>query len=595
MKITFQKIIFRNFLSYGNKETVLELSTPGLISLSGANGCGKSSFLDAITFALYGKPYRKVKINQLLNRKNKKNLFVQVYFQQNLVDYRITRTLHPNSIKIEKRDPHSKDYVDQELLSSKALDQEEIDKIFGIDFNTFKHIVAIASSASHSKPFLALSAGDKRRLIESVFNLEMIGDLMKLVKMDKSENKSKLLNASNSVSLYTSMLAQLIKQFDSSKEAIENFTKRKEADLELILDKISNTKNEVNKLQARVDGLEQFIDRSLYDSIDLGMKELVKERETLNHNIGECNARIKHAEKILDSLNNNDICPSCNTNITETHRKMEQNNFSSVIRDAIAERKDMRNQIKIVDENYADKQKSLEDMQQVKSTYQSLKTKITSLLNNIEEYEQEFGKKSNEDLNINIDVTKQLIDDNNKNLESSNEELSICSDREIVLDITDYLLSDNGIKTEFYNIITPIFNNSVNDYLTKFELPYILTFNHEFDYTIQSIQNSEEEINYYSFSEGEKKRIDISVLLTFIKISKKISNWNANFLVFDEIFDGGIDSEGLTLILDTVKKIVADEQLTTFIISHKLSDHAEIFDRNIVVTKEDGFSKIEFQ
>jgi DNA repair exonuclease SbcCD ATPase subunit len=594
MKITFQKIIFRNFLSYGNRDTELDFSTPGLISLSGKNGQGKSVLLDAINFALFGKPYRKIKINELINRTNKKNLWVQLYFQQNMTDYRITRTLGPASTKVEYKKINEAEYTELELLSSNRLIQDEINKIFGIDFDTFKHIVAIASSASQSRPFLALSAGDKRGLIESVFNLEIIGELFKLIKSDKSTNKSKILTSSQAVNLYTNLVAQLENQYNSALQTIASFTDNKTSMIKNLLTKKETTLTEITSQVDLAEKLSKFINKEMYKTIEAEIVQLNTQKESVTNSIGECSAQIKHANKMLASLGGIDICPSCNTKITEEHRANEIAHFNYVVDVKIEEKETLEKELHNIKYEIKLKTKNLEDMNLAKNKVSNLLTKIDSLKENITEYENQIIEKEKEELNIDVTNIETLIKENTLNKETAISEQNECSEKEVILEIADFLLSDNGIKTEFYNIVVPIFNKTVNDYLKKFELPVVITFDYEFNYTIKSVQSQDSDINYYAFSEGEKKRIDISVMLTFIKLSKSIANWSTNIMIADEVFDGGIDNEGLTTILETVRGIAAEEQLSLFIVSHKILDNSEIFDRNLLVIKDNGYSKMMY-
>ena len=172
-----------------------------------------------------------------------------------------------------------------------------------------------------------------------------------------------------------------------------------------------------------------------------------------------------------------------------------------------------------------------------------------------------------------------------KSMEQSSKDNSY---QQNVIDIAEFLLSDKGIKTEFYNMIVPLFNTTVNDYLKKFGLNIAVIFDNEFNHNIKTMIH--DDINYFSFSQGERSRIDISILLTFIKLSKSIANWDSNLLLLDEVIDQNLDSKGLLLMLDSIKNIASEEDLTAMIISHKLSDVDFIFDRQLVVTKECGFS-----
>ncbi len=218
MFVDFGRLMWRNFLNYGNKPTKIRLEK-GIHLLSGKNGDGKSTLIDAMCFCLFGVPYRKVKIKELVNRINKKKLYTEIEFRVNKKSYRIERTLNPDSVKIWE------DSVELDLLSSKRLVQDDIDKIIGINHKMFRQIISL--SISYNKPFLIMMLSEKRDIIESIFNIKIFGEMLKILKKENTGTKIKVDINKKSLDLLKENIKGMLKQQRDMKITIRDFEKNK--------------------------------------------------------------------------------------------------------------------------------------------------------------------------------------------------------------------------------------------------------------------------------------------------------------------------------------------------------------------------------
>jgi DNA repair exonuclease SbcCD ATPase subunit len=590
MKITFKKMELRNFLSYGNSITTIDFNYPGLISLTGNNGCGKSVIGDALSYIMFGKPYRKIKINELVNRTNGKDLWVRLTFLQNDNKYRITRTLKPNTIKIEKWE--GGDYIELELLSSSKLIQEEINKIFGIEYKTFKHIVSIASGSTNSKPFLTMASHEKRSLIESLFNLEVISEMSRVVKSDKSSNKHELLNSQNSVNLLTSLVEQTRSTIQTSQDAIDNLEENKLKAIETINNELQELKVNYDDNIAKLHTYKKALDPEITKKIKEKHALVEAEHATKKKDLHQHQFQVKHSKETIKKFSDLDFCHTCNRPVDAQHKHDEL----KPVEDKLNESQDA---IALLEEEITELGASLEvfkqnitDLNAAKFSIEGIIKMVDTLDANIKSLETKRTDKEQEEVSIDISKLEDDLKTNLIVLEESTSKLNKCVKLESIYETADYLLSDSGIKTEFYNIVVPMFNQSVNDYVQKFALPVVITFDYEFNVTIKTLQGDSPDVNYFSFSEGEKRRIEIAILLSFIKMSKAIASWSTNVLIFDEILDTGIDSEGLIMMLDSIRDIATEEQLNVFVISHKLLGNGS-FDKTMLITKDAMFSKLQ--
>lgn len=707
MDIKFIKLIFANIMSFGGTKQEINFEH-GLALINGQNGVGKSTIYEALCFCLFGKPYRDIKMSELINRKNKKNLYTEVEFVKNQQDtYKIIRSLKPNSVQIFKNN------VEIDTLSSKKLNQDEIDKIIGIDYSLFKQIISLA--VVYNKPFIALSTPDKRKIIEQVFNISIFGEMLKINKKkislikpqiemnertsnilesnidsmksrylqietakknfdnDKKQNvikiKNNLQDKKNSLSEILNDISKLTKDKDLICEtefvSLENYKKERDRlnrdltelqyDIKLnknILEK--NNKEEIEKeiLEYKND-LERYKKEKDGIEINKNIENHDKEINKLTKQITELEYENKIYKTKIDEMDKMSVCSKCNTVVTEEHKQKEISEFNKIINENEIKIVNLKNELKDIkdDKDKLNRYLQLENnINELEKEIIKLESKIKQIddcekmiehnqgnINNInerlkfindlikqnevnlEKYNQlkqkiemlEYSKKSNErdisDLEIRLkdeenskfsvdikSMKRELLSkhDELKNVEKEGLELN---EKKNVYDISSEILSDEGIKSYFFKNLVPILNEKINSYLRLFEIQINIKFDEYMNEKISNFANMSNETSYYSYSEGEKKRIDISILLSFIDITKMLSDWNCNLLIIDELLDGAIDDNGLEQLVMSLKQMVErDNDLCIYVISHRLKhNYEDLFNKIIQIKKQSNkFSKI---
>jgi len=539
-----------------------------------------STMIDALSFCLYGKPYRKIRINDLINRRNRKKLYTECNFTIGDDEYKIVRTLQPNSIEMWKNG------VETEKLSSKKLNQEEINKIIGLDYSLFRNIIAL--SINYNKAFLALEIAEKRDIIESIFNIKIFAEMLKKLKTNNSNLKvQNQVNISQISILETTIktLANQIKNVEKTKSTFDSDKAERIKELNL---EFSQKQEHYKQLQKENKELAKKIAEieSLLDTTDF------------SHEASELNTLIKLSVKQfndnlskIELFDNNAICPDCGSVLDHKHKIQEITRLNS-------ENDKLKNDVSNAKNNKSELANRYRINEDRKSEITKYKNKITTNNNEIEHIKRTAVR-------INSDIKKEnerIFDFDDVQLKSDyeskkNDYTAVHSEYVNIADDIKYndfalnILSDQGIKAFFFKRLVPILNQKINGYLDIFELPLQINFNDMMEENITMI-GSKENISYMSFSEGEKKRIDIAIMLSFIDTTKVISNWNCNLLAFDEILDSSTDSDGLDKIMGAVKQMTIEQtNLCCYIISHRDNDH-ENYTRKIIVKKVGGFSSI---
>jgi len=583
MQFKFKSIEIKNLLSFGNQIVSFDF-TEGMVLITGDNGVGKSSLLlDAISFLLYDKPYRDINKNDLINRTNKKDLYVGGEFSVDNHDYIIRRGLKNKSVDLE----FFIDGVKQELLSTKSLNQAEIIKHIGIDYKMFKQIISL--SINYNKPFLSLPAGEKRELIEKFFNIDVIAKMLKKAKDDlKTLNMNKKL-LEQSIDTVATVIAKDKKHILELEKLKSNY----DTDTNT---KITELQNELkNKLEYAKELKQEGKDKtSEYKKIDIrDMNELDSVKNEFVKLKNKLEYDIESAETIIQALSENDVCPSCKSELTEEHKFNELYTQNCIISNAKSEItvldykiSSIINDIKINKDKYDSKVALSYDIKSVKSKYISVCDEIDTMKRNLED-----TKNSTFDVDIKS-LKRELKTTTDKHKLNKMEFLTIKDDIRDAERIRD-ILSDSGIKSYIFSQLIPVLNKSVNYYLDLFEIPILIEFDKSMSDTITTLTGSKN-VSYYSFSEGEKKKIDMSILLSFIDVTKKIANWNCNLLIIDELLDSSIDEDGLDKLLNSLSLMIDDNssEIGIYIISHRLKSNYE-FDSVLKVEKnKNGFSTI---
>ena len=568
--IIFQKIKWRNLLSTGNSFTEILLNDTPNALIIGENGAGKSTILDALTFVLFGKPFRKINKPNLVNAINEKNCVVEIEFEINNKQYKVVRGIKPTVFEIWcdgvfiNKDSASKDY------------QDHLEKfILKMGYKSFCQIVILGSASF--VPFMQLTPADRRIIIEDLLDIQVFSVMNTIAKQKLSVNKEHLqqnkvlTSAKEENKKYIEKSIQTLKQNnDQRKQELKSrYLEQKIVYGSLIKD-IEILNEQKNLLLSDASGIEKI--RNRHSKL---MKILTKI---------ETNRNKHHTEH--NFFNTNSKCPTCQQEIDDTFRSTKVNDI----------------EIKLVEFD---------------TGIVNVKKEIDTCINEIERLNEIIKQISLIDKNIHtknaklqsvLDIQAQLINDVDKIdssdtlLSSSVSELnSVTSELEeldqvrqkllddkLYLETACNLLKDGGIKTKIIKQYLPIINKTINKYLSQMGFFASFHINESFEETIKA--RHLEEFSYQNFSEGEKTRIDLAILFTWRYIAKMRNSVNCNLLIFDEIFDGSLDSNGTDEFLKIMWNLVEDTN--TFVISHKQDQLVDKFKRVYKFQKKRNYSCI---
>lgn len=567
--IVFKSIRYKNFLSSGNIFTEIELNTHKNTLIMGHNGSGKSTLLDALTFSLFGKPFRKVNKGNVINSINNKGCLVEIEFDIQGRQYKVVRGAKPNIFEIwidgimMNQDAAAKDY------------QEHLEKnILRMNFKTFTQVVILGSASFI--PFMQLSPADRRLVIETLLDIQIFSIMSMVVKNKLQANRDSIernrinYNSKSENKSYVNKTLQTLRA-NSEEKLAELIAREKEliTDHELLSKKVEETQEKIDILLQNtpsVDGL-----RKKHNT-------LLSLQSKMEGNKGRIDKEIKF-------FHDNDTCPTCEQSIGADYKSIKTNANSK----RISEIDDGLNKIRAQIESCVDEINKIDNILQsinklrieVSSDKASLKS-VSSRLQQIRSQINDFSK------------SDTLIHDSERQLQAIDLELSkLEKEKETLLDERQYidlsasLLKDGGIKTRIIKQYLPIINKHINKYLSNLGFFVNFEIDENFEECIKS--RFRDEFSYHNFSEGEKLRIDLAILLTWRQIAKLKNSVNVNIIIFDEILDRAMDSSGI----DEFIRLMWDmgEDTNVFVISHKegVSDR---FQRTLKFEKSKNFSII---
>ena len=582
MFVEFKKLSFCNIMSYGASGAEIDFQA-GLNTIKAANGSGKSSILDALTFVLFGKPYRDIKLSELVNTSNGKGLEVTCEFKIGTDTYMIRRGLKPAVFEIYKNGK------EMDMLSTKKLNQDEIDKLLGINLRLFKNIVAVA--VTNNRPFLSLPIGDKRALIENIFNIDVLGSMCKDVKKRKTVNNTEL-------DLKTTERRGVVNSIEDNESYIENmrryiasFNEVKDANLKTIRENIDKYRKEIDRRTKNLAIAESKI------------KELTEEMgavpdrsvgESLNLEIGKAQSVIDNINNTLSRLKKSRLCPVCNSPLDEGHARKH-------IEGMLAEKKAMEKEtLPGLMERYRAYSDTVKTYQEKQSFIQTIRDKArteeitrSTLETELNKAKQNLEKESGKACPASVDSYVEKLNALRAQSEELNKDIDVLTEKILIDTQLIKILGDDGIKSYFFKKLIKILNKSVNEYLNKFELKNTTI---EFDETMaETMTTNLVPRTYSSYSSGERTRIDMSILLAFFDISRQISNWSCNLLFIDELLDQNIDQSGIEQFVSTLYNLIQlnKKKLGIYIISHKLNELKIQISSTIEIKKVHDYSILE--
>ena len=582
MFVEFKKLSFCNIMSYGASGAEIDFQT-GLNTIKAANGSGKSSILDALTFVLFGKPYRDIKLSELVNTANGKGLEVTCEFKIGTDTYMIRRGLKPAIFEIYKNGK------EMDMLSTKKLNQDEIDKLLGINLRLFKNIVAVA--VTNNKPFLSLPIGDKRALIENIFNIDVLGSMCKDVKKRKTVNNTEL-------DLKTTERRGVVNSIEDNESYIENmrryiasFNEVKDANLKTIRENIDKYRKEIDKRTKNLAIAESKI-KELTEEIGAVPDRSVG--ESLNMEIGKVQSIIDNINSTLSKLKKSRLCPVCNSPLDEGHARKH-------IEGMLAEKKSMEKEtLPGLMERYRAYSDTVKTYQEKQSFIQTIRDKArteeitrSTLETELNKAKQNLEKESGKACPASVDSYVEKLNALRAQSEELNKDIDVLTEKILIDTQLIKILGDDGIKSYFFKKLIKVLNKSVNEYLNKFELKNTTI---EFDETMaETMTTNLVPRTYSSYSSGERTRIDMSILLAFFDISRQISNWSCNLLFIDELLDQNIDQSGIEQFVSTLYNLIQfnKKKLGIYIISHKLNELKIQITSTIEIKKVHDYSILE--
>jgi len=566
--ILFKNISWKNFLSTGNHKTEVSFIDHNTNLIIGNNGSGKSTILDALTFSLFGKPFRKINKAQLINVVNEKDCLVEVVFEVNNVEWKVERGIKPAVFKV---------WMDGKVLDqhSSSTDQQKWfeQNVLKMNYKAFTQIVILGSSTF--VPFMQLSAKDRRDVIEDLLDIRIFSN-MNIVLKDKIKSvrdEMKVLELKKESLLdKVKMQENFIQELESrGKENISH----KENKISTLLTEENDLMNDNIRLTEEVDDFQKVLQSYT------GSTEKLREYGNLK---GKISNKVTTLTKEHKFFTQNTVCPTCTQSIDEDFR--------------INKIDDVQNKAKELQSGYKELEEAIKKEEERERQFTVLSKEITSLTYGISQNNVKIAgcQRQIRDLESEIQrITDQLANRNIENekltsfqndLKTTYDELISFKDTLNYYDFSYRLLKDGGVKTKIIKKYLPLINQQVNRYLQMMDFYINFTLDEEFNETVQSPVH--EDFSYASFSEGEKMRIDLALLFTWREVARMKNSVNTNLLIMDEVFDSSLDGFGTDEFLKIIQYVIKDANI--FVISHKpgLEDQ---FDKVLKFEKIKGFSR----
>jgi len=567
--ICFQKIRWRNFLSTGNQWTEIQLDEKSTTIVIGSNGAGKSTVLDALTFSLFNKPFRKINKPQLLNSTNEKDCLVEIEFKVGSTDWMIRRGMKPNIFEIH-RNGKALDQMADVGTQQKWLEQN----VLKMNYKSFTQIVILGSSTF--VPFMQLPVNSRREVIEDLLDIKIFSAMNMIIK-DKIRT---VRDQVKTLELKKSSLKDKVQMQQNFIEELENQAQKniadKESKIQTLLEEENDAMNLNTKLVEEMDDFQKVMQS--YESSSAMLKKLGNLK-------GKISNKVSTVTKEHKFFNENTVCPTCTQGIEEEFR--------------LNKIKDAHNKKEELESGFQELETAIQKEEERERQFLKLSKEVTKLTNEISQNNVKISgyQRQVRDLESEIQtITTQLENRNseheklaefNKNLRETYELLGEKKQTIQYHDFAYTLLKDGGVKTKIIKKYLPLINQQVNKYLQMMDFYINFKLDEEFNETVQSPIH--ENFSYASFSEGEKMRIDLALLFTWREVARFKNSVNTNLLIMDEVFDSSLDGMGTEEFLKIVRFVIKGANI--FVISHKESLHDK-FDGLIRFEKVKGFSRM---
>jgi DNA repair exonuclease SbcCD ATPase subunit len=564
--IYFEKLRFKNFLSTGNNFTEIEFDTSPTTLVVGQNGAGKSTMLDALSFGLFGKPHRKISKPQLVNSINNKGTLVEVEFRIGSQNYKVVRGIKPAKFEIwvngnmVNQNSHAREY--QTMLEN---------NIIKLNHKSFHQIVVLGSSSF--VPFMQLTSQARRDVIEDLLDINVFSKMNGLLKERMSILKDKISDNTHELSMVETKINAQKKYLRDLSEITAQQKKEK-------LDTIKSLQEDIRVLNESNEELTNEVTEKS-PSVNEGTTKVSKDIASIDQYMAQFKTQQKEVVKQAKFFQENDTCPTCEQDIDETTKNYHLDKCKTkagTIKNAL-------------------------DIGEVKrGTLLAQQEELQTKMDNIREWQsQEIGSINRTMDVINTELT--VLSEERGDLSEANTELETLrvekeglqdekyklSEQSSYYRVSAEMLKDTGIKTKIIKQYIPVINKLTNEYLQILDFFVHFNLDEAFEETIRS--RHRDAFSYDSFSEGEKQRIDLSLLFTWRQIAKMKNSVATNLLVLDETFDSSLDEDGIENLMKIIATVAEDTNV--FVISHKSELEDAAFQRKIEFVKEKNFSKLK--
>jgi len=568
--IVFKSIEWKNFLSTGNSANKVLLNKSATTLIIGKNGEGKSTILDALCFALFGKPFRNINKNQLINSINGKNSLTTLEFSIGNKDYKIVRGIKPNVFEIWldgvmlNQDAASRDY-------QKVLEQQ----ILRLNYKTFTQVVILGSASF--VPFMQLSTNQRRDVIEDILDIRIFSTMNQILKEQAQGTKDEITRIESEIN-------QAKTQVEAQNTIIKTITEAKTTALESILSKISANSAEILSMEGEITTIISEINT---------LKASIDDKETITEDLDKAKSikskllqKIETCENHSEFFNEHDVCPSCDQTIAEEYKEKIVQELNTKMLDNNTKIGELESVLNGLNEKLSEINKVVGKITE-KNIELSTRNSAVSVLNKQIKTLHDEAESTKTDT-ANIDEEKAKL----KSLaESALQKLTIKADLQKTKQLEEVaaiLLKDTGIKTAIIKEYLPAMNKLINKYLNAMDTYIHFELDEAFNERIRS--RHRDEFTYASFSEGEKMRIDLAILFTWRQIAKMKNSVNTNLLLLDEIFDSSLDTAGTDYFLNLMNQF--GDKSNIFVISHKGDQLFDKFRSVVKFEKRNDFSVI---
>ncbi len=566
--ITFKTIRWRNFLSTGNTFTEMSFQDTSTTLISGENGTGKSTLLDALTFALFNKPYRNINLPQQTNSVIEKGCVVELAFNDGKSEYKVIRGQSPKIFEIWKDGK----LLDQE---AKARDGQKIleEQILRMNYKSFCQVVILGSA--NYVPFMRLPAAERRSVVESILDIGVFSVMNTLLKERVSQNKEE----STQVETQLALAKERVK---NQRKIIDDERKRCQSDKEWETDEITKTNEAISKTQKEMEGLLVRIDEMLQSVEDKAT--VSKQREKYITLKTQIEKKISNIRKEIQFYETNDKCPTCSQSINEEFKKKVVETKGQKTGELDVGLQELLIKLKEAD----DRMNAITDVLLEVASLQSLVSKKTSDIESLNSYITKIRGRGG-------DTTKLIQEETAlQSLVTAEDEASETK-KELVEDnhylgLAAVLLKDGGIKKKIIKHYIPVINRTINKYLSMMNFFVNFNLDDEFNETIKS--RHRDIFTYASFSEGEKRKIDLALLFAWRAMAEIKNSLSTNLLILDEVLDGSLDDTSTEAFLEIVNGM-RGQGVNVFVISHKSKEVLQDkFERHVQMSKKGNFSKM---